>query len=397
MVKSNNDVNMNIAYDDFAVTLVTLLKMYENVDTTSQKLLKAYVEKSNPNQYGIYIKKIYQNLTKYNNLLVSRSVDLFRVIEIVKKKPTKITIVPAINIDKFWDSLTDEQKDNTWNCLDVLYKSSYHIVHILQSDEYQIVGGKMYNDSMQIFINTLYGKFWETYPDSDLVNKRTNNIVLDGVGTNDSSYSISDLMSGPELLPDQSSSNIDNIMKMTGMGKMMNFDKLKDMFEELTPEKLDEAIEQLVSQFPSDPSDPNDSNELLKKIAHDVSDEIKNSDMKKGNPVEKIIKISENVCKKNEGINPKELIEQGRKLLKNMAQSQGDNKSIAMIDNLITKQMNKLDSLNENSYVTPKEQEKEALNDISELLKSMDVNIDINKIKNLASSGVLENIMKNRK
>lgn len=343
---------MQTYHDTFIASTLLLLKLLsgstkKSVSENSTKLMEAFLHKDiDVEKEGTIIKKVYLVLNENSNTLKAKDSSLFNL----KKKDTqtnkivKITIVPAIDIGASWTTLNDEQQQKIWNYLTLMYTASVRMVCSANSTNFDLEG---FNE---LDTKTLMDEYWTEFPDTKnalLIKKEFDPFV--GVGSNDENYGVDDIISGPELLADQTAPGIEGITKMLGIDKMINMEELSEQLKNLSPGDVENAAQSIKQML--GPNVDEGTSEMIDSMLNNITSELKNSP-KSDKPIDGVLKIAETVAQtmmpkidKNK-VDMKKVWDQTKNMATNCRDKNGkpifseQNNPLAMLTGFMEKQMN---------------------------------------------------------
>lgn len=292
--------------DAFVASTMLLLNLLskngqvkQSVSSSCTKLIEAFNNKNiDAEKEGAIIKKVYTLFKIKNNvdLLAAGNSDLFNLKEKKDKKTVKITIIPGIDIGSAWNSLSEEERTKLWVYLKIMVVTSGLMMELVLNDKTSIYDVNAAEFTAENLKNDYSKEFWETFPNSTVIMKEAFNPYV-GVGVDSKGeYGVNELLSGPELLPDQvkPGSGVENMAKFLGVDKMLNMDELSAQLKNLTPEETDNAIAQMKHLLGNNIDEA--TSDMIDTMLHDISDELKkgtNTD----NPMSNVVNIAETVAK----------------------------------------------------------------------------------------------------
>ena len=311
-------VVMQEYHDLFISGLMLLLDVLKThgvdpVARFSEKLMGALTDnKVDIDKKGVIIKKVFMILDTYFDLLKGQDSKLFNLYTKQGTKSVKVTIVPGIDIGSVWKGIVPDSQAQVWRYLRFMYVASSqmintsgnnnNVVNVTRIQELGCQGG------------SLREEFWARFPGSGLVSVPAgasgasgasavpvagaptpafNPFV--GVGENTAEYGVSDLLSGPALLPDQTAPGVEGISKMLGIDKMLNMEDLAKQLKNITKEQIEQAtksIKALLGDVDAGTS------EMIDMMLTDITDELKREDISSGQPINNLVKIAETVAHK---------------------------------------------------------------------------------------------------
>ena len=230
------------------------------------------------------------------NLLKNKDTKLFNLKEKWDDKLVKITIIPAIDIGASWNLLDSETQDKIWLYMKALYINSMRMISNVNSSINT-------NSSIDDFLSdykedAILSDFWKSYPETSIIIKKEFNPYV-GVGTTNENYGVAQMISGPEVLPDQVQPGIGGVAQMLGVDKMLNMKELSEHLKNLSPDEIEKATTSIKSMLGNVDEG---TSQMIDMMLNDISSELKKEDTASGNPMDNIVKIAETVAK---GMMPK--------------------------------------------------------------------------------------------
>lgn len=391
-------IDMQENHDLFIACLILLLDIIKNKtdNINASKLLQDFNDtKVDINRQGLIIKKIFMLIDIYFDLLKSRDIKLFNLYTKHKGKVVKVTVIPSIDIGSVWDKLDNCDQNNIWKYIEYMYISSSHMVNASGNTNNVVNLNKIneFESSLVFNKNNIFDEFWEKFPTSTLI---TNNNILDpyiGVGKNISEYGIDDLLSGPQLLPDQTAPGVDGITKLFGIDRLLNIEGLTEQLKNITKEQIEQASISLKSLLGD--VDENTS-EFIDLMLTDITEQLNNKDIKGGSPINNLFKIAECVAQKiapvveRNGIDMTKVYDQTKNMASKCCDEKGNpmfsgpNNPISMITNMMEAQMSKIQQQENNGSKKKPMTEEEYAKECQNMLGQLGLpNIPIDQLKNL--------------
>lgn len=249
----------------------------------------------------------------------------------------------------------------------------------------------------------IYDQFWKKFPNNTLVTKMIGFNPFIGVGENKENYGVNDLLSGPKLLPDQTSPGIDGVTKLLGIDKILNLEDLSKQLKNITKEQIDQAKNSIRSLLGD--VDENTS-EMIDLMLNDITDELKKEDISKGHPINNLVKIAECVAHRMmPKIDPKKVdMNKVWNSTKNIASKcydkdgkpifDGPNNPLSIVTTLMEKQMNQMQqktmqTKQSGNVMTEEEYTKECQNILQQIGLP---NISAEQIKNLNFNNLINEL-----
>ncbi|AYV80954.1 MAG: hypothetical protein Harvfovirus11_16 [Harvfovirus sp.] len=425
-------LQMQESHDLFMASLMLLLDVSRNCVGVSEKKAVQHVagvdkmialvndNGVDTEKKGALIKKVFMILDIYFDLLKTNDPKLFNLYSKHKGRAVRVTIIPGIDFGSLWDKFDAVSQERLWNYVKLMYISSSYMIGSSGNTNNVVSPEKVKSLNSDIGIKPaeLYDQFWKVYPNSTLVTKKIFN-PFEGVGENNTEYGLSDLLSGPKLLPDQTApgglGGLGNIGKLLGIEKMINMEDLAKQLKNITKEQIENATKSIKSLLGD--VDENTS-EMIDLMLTDITDELKKEELGVGNPLNNLVNIAQNVAHKMiPKIDSRKVdMAQVWNSTRNMASKcqdkdgkpifDGPNNPLSLVTSLLEKQMNmnQFGSKNKNNKsggggggkkVKPDEQlsEQEYMNECQDILKQLGLpNISPDKMKNMEVSKLISEL-----
>lgn len=278
---------MEKCHDMFIANLMLILGTLQETNKNASKLIDAFNnDQIDVQKEGTIIKKIHTVLDNHSTLLENKDPQLFNLVETTDKKVIKLTIIPAIDIALSWEKINEVQKENIWKYLTNIKELTHNMIY----EEFDKNSNQLVKvDTPQ----TIFTEFKFMFPDSKLLLPDDFNPYI-GVGSNDLSFGVTELLSGPEHLPENAQS-ASGFGKLFGIDKLLNTEELMKQLKNLTKEDIDAATQNIKKLLEG--TDENTS-DVLGLVLNGISEELKKDDITAGNPTNNILKIAEGVATK---------------------------------------------------------------------------------------------------
>lgn len=401
-------ITMQENHDLFIASLMLLLDILESKTNyaNASKLLKELNEsKIDIDRKSSIIKKVFMLVDIYYDLLKSQDKKLFNLYTKQNNKIVKVTVIPSIDVGAVWDKLEDDDQNKIWEYLKYMYISSSYMVNASGNDNDVVNINKANELNLTLIGNEkeIYDQFWKKFPNNTLVTKMIGFNPFIGVGENKENYGVNDLLSGPKLLPDQTSPGIDGVTKLLGIDKILNLEDLSKQLKNITKEQIDQAKNSIRSLLGD--VDENTS-EMIDLMLNDITDELKKEDISKGHPINNLVKIAECVAHRMmPKIDPKKVdMNKVWNSTKNIASKcydkdgkpifDGPNNPLSIVTTLMEKQMNQMQqktmqTKQSGNVMTEEEYTKECQNILQQIGLP---NISAEQIKNLNFNNLINEL-----
>lgn len=232
-------------------------------------------------------------LDVYKNLDIAKVI--FRTYHLLKDNSTQINnkdetlfnlpfiVLPDIDVSKSWPILIKGQKDKLFTYLRILMIETDILINQQpkQLDQTQTQENKETND---------------------VIVKVTPSLEFDpyvGVGENNSEkFGVNEMFSSLDNIEDETTAGpgLETIMKMTGIHKLVNLSELSEQLKNMKKEDIENATNN-IKELLGDSVDPSTTS-LITDMLTNISEEMKNNDMGKGDPLKNILNIAESVASK---------------------------------------------------------------------------------------------------
>lgn len=301
-----------VAIADLAVTKAkTILNTLELSDKNQTRLKKViasseiiqnnYKNSSNQLNGNKIIKKFFKQAAQHSDWILNKNAQIFCI-----EDETKVqhVLISDLNIKHIYKFFNDTEKNTLWNCVWLMYVSSYISMYVANFDQCDQKEKDQFDSGMEL-VNKLAGSLSSGiiiqdktyYPygngNGDSNNLQTselhkqdiaqNNCELDKKEVNNQ-YTIDDLF-GQEADENQEPSSMEMMKKITSMVKNIDFSKI-----DLTnnPNGLNEVVDQLgLDKYLSSDAINNsldEVNQKLKEISEDKYEELINGCVNMINP-----------------------------------------------------------------------------------------------------------------
>jgi hypothetical protein len=245
------------------------------------------------------IKKVFTIISNNLELLKNNNQELFSLNEVRDSTTVKITIIPGIDLEEVYNSITEEKnKKNMWLYLKSLYYASCKMIGI--SNDKNISDSiseylTHLNNSNEIKINELQNLFLELYPNTTIVKKMEFNpfVGVGGFGGNNAEFNINDLLKNNPM-PSGQTPSITDMTSMFGIDKMLNMDELSKHLKNINPDDIEMATEGITKLLGGNLD--SGTSEMINSMLLGIKDELKKEDLAQGNPFNNIVKIAETVA-----------------------------------------------------------------------------------------------------
>lgn len=229
--------------------------------------------------------KILTNIGPYSDQIKNRDEKMF---------DNKIILIPGINLNTVWKKMSDSQKTKCWLYLKILY-----ILSEICTTNVSTMGDKILQTDTNVASETTTDNTETESSNKNVEETDTENNdsslkfnPYEGIGNNNEKYNVQDMFSGVEKLGNVEKPSLDSLVKTFGVDKFAELEKLQDQLKNMNDGDIESATQNIQSLM-GDNVDKNTLNTLLTNVAN----ELKNTDMSKGNIFENLSNIAENVTK----------------------------------------------------------------------------------------------------
>jgi hypothetical protein len=228
--------------------------------------------------------RYYKYLEEHKELITSKDSSLF-------EKP--LYLLPEINMSEYWPNLTSNQQKKMFIYINILFVTSETLLTANKKKEADID-------------------------------------VIAGVGPTDNNYSVSDVYSGPMVMPGEEESNnagpgLESVSKMLGVDKMLNLQELSEHLNSMDPEALEQTFGSIESLMGSKFDDA--QKQTFASMFEHIKEGLTSEDLSSGSSIENLFKIANKVSEKmrpelkKSGVNINDMITQmqeGNPMFNNM-------------------------------------------------------------------------------
>jgi len=117
----------------------------------------------------------------------------------------------------------------------------------------------------------ILSEFWKLYPTSTIIIKKEFNPFV-GVGAATDNYGVSQIISGPETLPDDAQSGVGGFAQMLNIDKFINMKDLSEHLKDLSPDEIEKATAGIKSMLGNVDED---TEQMINMMLNDISIELK--------------------------------------------------------------------------------------------------------------------------
>jgi hypothetical protein len=210
-------------------------------------------------------------------------------------------IFPNIDLHLYWPQLIPGQKKKVWT-----------YINMLQLLSELLLDGKDNSDDTinMVSISSTENNVDANKPVEDgnkLVTVEDGKKVLHfnpyiGVGGNNENYSVDEMFSGPQELPEghgsisNSQPGLGSLAGLVGIDKMIDIGELKNQLKNMTKDDINDATNNIKELLGTE-VDENTTN-LISNMLTNITEELNNENLGSGNPLDNIVKIADSVAKK---------------------------------------------------------------------------------------------------
>lgn len=305
---SDSSKNMQKYHDNFMASFMLLLNLLttngkKSVIEYSNKLLQGILNKEmTTDKQSALIRQIFFLLDTHNGLLKTNNVNLFSLQEKKNGKTVRKTVIPGIDIGASFSAFNTEDQKYVWTYLKSMYVSCVKMINIANNSNGNITTQNIVAEfESELDIKKINTEYWAKFPDSHVILKQEFNPYI-GVGSSTNEYSLDDMLSGPEILPNQTapisltgSDGISNIVKMIGIDKMINMEELTNQLKNMTDEDIEKASQGIRQMLGEDADES--TTEMIDSMLHNINSELKKEAINgTGDPISNVVKIANNVA-----------------------------------------------------------------------------------------------------
>ena len=394
------DINkLKTSHDSFIIGSSLILHKFSTIEKELEvkKKSQAYLEALNSNKFNIetivgFIKKIFTIMTQNMPFLLSKNDKLFSLTETRHGKTIRITLLSGIDFQQGYNNISEQDKQLVWKYLKYIYVSSVDLVcngrDFVELEKLREEINKEYKDK-EIVEDDIVREYMKLFPDNKLVvetktKEKTLN-VYEGVGNNDTVFSVEQAISGPKLLPDQveATNGVGSLLKLIGIDKMLNMDDLAEQLRNIKPEEIKEAIANIKGMLGKNLDEG--TSQIIEEMLENISEELHKKDNTKTNDAySDIMKVADTVAKNiipkfnNKNVDPEKIIQSTQNLTNNF--NVGGNNPLSMLSGIMNKQMEMAKNLKNNNPKANKKIHTDMMKEYKNMMKGMGangVNMDI--------------------
>ena len=394
------------SYDSFIMSSSLILQtivlhVKEELDVKKNALV--FLEAINKKQLevskvGDIIKKVFMIVSNNINYLKNKDVRLFDIKEKRNGIDVTVTLLPGINLYEAFLNLEKPKRKKMWKYVKGIYIASLDMISFIQNgnidENIKIITDNFKSEVSETYIKQEYDTIFKNKDKNDLKKEEFN--VFTGVGENNNNYSVEEMNSGPELLPDQQAppdSGIGLILEATGLNKMINLDDLAEQLKNITPEEIKEATDSIKKLLGKNLDEK--TAQVIDDMINDVTQELtenKKENLKDGKGgLSTIGKIAETVAKKvmpkinSKNLDPQKIIESTQNLTniyKDQMSKSGNNgpDPMAMLSSFLGNQMKMAENLKNNNGNKNAKIKEDMMKQYKNMMKDMNVPQDLNNL-----------------
>jgi len=238
------------------------------------------------------IKKIFGTISSNYEMLTTKNPKLFQL------KTTKddgsqvtITLIPGIDMIYSWYTLDSESRNNLWFYLENMFISGTKMIHLVNKNSISNFDIKLLKELNYTKLKT---DFLEAFPEQQVIN--TMNLDIDpflGIGINNQEFGLENFVQPDDSQVQQP--GLSSMAKMLGVDKMINMEELSKQLKNISKTEIEDATNNIKKLLGSNIDEG--TSEIIGTVLSDITDQLKESDLSKGDPITNIISIAEKVAK----------------------------------------------------------------------------------------------------
>ena len=224
----------------------------------------------------------------------------------------EFTIFPGINISIFWPKLIKGQKDKLWTYFNILMIETEILINFNNDNKLQHNNdNKLQHNNESMPVNNLTN---ENLKENSNINNNINDseknnindnekkeLVFDpyvGIGSEIQTYGVNEMFSSIPTFDDDKPSGpgLDTLANIIGINKMIDLDELANQLKNMKKEDIENATNSIKGLL-GDKIDEKTSN-IITDMLSNISDELKKSEMGKGDPLKNILNVAETVAER---------------------------------------------------------------------------------------------------
>jgi len=197
---------------------------------------------------------------------------------------SSLSILPGIDINTYWSSIPQDERNNFWTLLQRLYVAAEMMASESKGSQSETTKD-LVNDMITDINKHSNTEFLQFNPFTGISNENEN-----------SNLSIDELYDPNIKIPGLEQQEGSSI---PGLGSLIDLDQLKGQLANMNQEDLDKATDTIKQLLGSDIDDK--TSDTISDMLSSITTELKNTDLDKGDPIKNIFKIANSVANKMKG------------------------------------------------------------------------------------------------
>lgn len=277
---------------------------------------------------GMIVKKVYKVITQYlTNLYPEPDVKLF---SLLNDKKEKVTIIPGLDIGLVVTLLDEAEMKKLWCNMYTLYICSTTMIHINNTER---------KNKVLELLPKLKEKAKEYSAEGFMFNPF---VGITNDGSNRDDLDVNTMFSGIEQIKQPTSEEaMDNLLKMTGIDKLVDVSKLNEQLKNVSQNDIDDATKNITKLLGAENDE--DVNEVCATLVENIVKTLKeNPEASIPNMFNIAKQVSNNVSHTLESNKMKKTANQlshfmknGEKNLKNLKDDKGNPLGKSVLDSLM--------------------------------------------------------------
>jgi|SaaInlStandDraft_4_1057021.scaffolds.fasta_scaffold09685_3 hypothetical protein len=240
---------------------VKIQKTHSKLRVTCAEIKSGLLNESDYDQ-GKIIKKIYKVITSNMDLFYPvPSASLFKL---KNSEGAIITIIPGLDVNVVTSMMNDSELDSLWNYMYMMYISAFSLISLT-------------NENKKSNIAELLPKMRERVVSSGIL-KDNNNFINPyfGISAEDSNkYDIESMFENVDEIQAPTGDIMANMLKMSGIEKMVDLDKINDSLKNIKDEDKAEATKSIAKLLGAEGD--NDIEEVCNTLVEGIIGDLKNN------------------------------------------------------------------------------------------------------------------------
>jgi hypothetical protein len=226
---SNKSLEKNLDDDKLGTNI---LKSHLKLRSVCNELKEGFTSDETYDE-GRIIKKVYKVLTQYvDKLYPEPAMDLF---SLKNEEGKTVTIIPGLDINLVAKDFTDDEKKILWSHLYMMYISSVEMISVVNGHKKNKV------------VYKLLGKMRNKVVEMGVLKKDNFFNPFIGVGSSNDmdDYNVETMYENIENVPLSTGPSMEDVIKLSGVDKLVNIDQLNDQLKNIKDEDITSATQSI--------------------------------------------------------------------------------------------------------------------------------------------------------